>query len=363
MFLIDTKNKKATQLEKMKFSELNLTERNDLQEWIVNTPEMLGEDLLIIQKEFSGFENTNERLDLLALDKDRRLVIIENKLDDSGKDVVWQALKYASYCATLTESEIYEIYQRYTHEDARENIAEFYNEQDYENLRLNSNEGDQRIILVAANFRKEVTSTVLWLRNYHGVDIKCIKVTPYKDGDKLYLDTEQIIPIQDAGDYQVRIGNKKQTEAIKSMNETTRLTNYYHFHTQLLLRLGNTFDAYKNHEISTQKPWLPPVFKEKCICITHVVLRRASRVEIYIWGGQAQSKNIFNKLFAQKDAIEKSCGFSLDWQALPTKGASRICTHLDYGITDTEHWDDIIEFLAKMLTTMEHVFRPLLEKI
>ena len=35
-----------------------------------------------------------ERLDLLALDKDGKLVIIENKLDDTGREVVfWQAIK------------------------------------------------------------------------------------------------------------------------------------------------------------------------------------------------------------------------------------------------------------------------------
>lgn len=39
-----------------------------------------GEELLIIQKEFDGFDDTRERLDLLALDKDGNLVIIENKL-------------------------------------------------------------------------------------------------------------------------------------------------------------------------------------------------------------------------------------------------------------------------------------------
>ena len=49
-------------------------------------PGCLGEELLIIQKEFSGFDDTQERLDLLALDKDGRLVVIENKLDDSGRD-------------------------------------------------------------------------------------------------------------------------------------------------------------------------------------------------------------------------------------------------------------------------------------
>ena len=174
MFLIDTQNKKAVQLEKRTFSELKLSERHDLQEWIVDNPEILGEKLLIIQKEFNGFSDTNERLDLLALDKSGKLVVIENKLDDSGKDVVWQALKYVSYCSTLTKSQICKIFQDYIGtldgKNAEERIAEFYDEQDYESIRLNHIEGGQRIILVAANFRKEVTSTVLWLRNYHGVD-------------------------------------------------------------------------------------------------------------------------------------------------------------------------------------------------
>jgi len=38
---------------------------------------------LIIQKEFDGFNDTRERLDLLALDKEGNIVIIENKLDDT----------------------------------------------------------------------------------------------------------------------------------------------------------------------------------------------------------------------------------------------------------------------------------------
>lgn len=40
-------------------------------------------------------------------------MIIENKLDDSGRDVVWQAVKYASYCASLSKAQIVEIYQQY----------------------------------------------------------------------------------------------------------------------------------------------------------------------------------------------------------------------------------------------------------
>lgn len=93
MYLIDRKKNRILKLKQKSFSELKFRERDHLQEWIANDPSSLGEELLIIQKEFNGFNDTNERLDLLALDKLGNLVIIENKLDDSGKDVTWQVIK------------------------------------------------------------------------------------------------------------------------------------------------------------------------------------------------------------------------------------------------------------------------------
>jgi hypothetical protein len=107
---------------------------------------------LIIQKEFSGFDETNERLDLLALDKNGSLVVIENKLDDSGRDVTWQALKYASYCSNLTKENVIEIYQDYldrvdpgSRADKKLNDFLDYEENDI----LDSNKGvSQRIILI-----------------------------------------------------------------------------------------------------------------------------------------------------------------------------------------------------------------------
>lgn len=113
--------------------------------------------MLIIQKEFDGFSGTKERLDLLALDKDGNLVIIENKLDDSGRDVTWQALKYAYYCSSLSKKEIRVIFQDYltrcgSEETAEEMLCDFYGKE-YDEILLNKGTG-QRIILVAAKFRK-----------------------------------------------------------------------------------------------------------------------------------------------------------------------------------------------------------------
>ena len=101
MYIINTETNRIEDIPEKSFSELGFKERENLQEWLANNPASLGEELLIIQKEFDGFNDTKERLDLLALDKQGNLVIIENKLDDTGKDVTWQLLKYASYCSSL----------------------------------------------------------------------------------------------------------------------------------------------------------------------------------------------------------------------------------------------------------------------
>ncbi|MDD4476249.1 MAG: DUF4268 domain-containing protein [Eubacteriales bacterium] len=365
MFLIDTQNKKAVSLEKKSFSELKLSERYDLQEWIADNPRILGENLLIIQKEFDGFSDTNERLDLLALDESGKLVIIENKLDDSGKDVVWQALKYASYCATLTKNEISEVYQRYlVHGNAQDKISEFYDGQDFESIRLNPVEGDQRIILVAANFRKEVTSTVLWLRNYHSIDITCVKVTPYKDGEKLYLDVEQIIPIQDIGDYQIRLTAKKQEETISSKEEATRHKTRYRFWEKALPVMRVKTGIYNNVS-PTKDNWITGASGHSGVVFNPVIRMDGARAELYIDTGDEQRNiSIYEKLKSKENDIVSSFPGELIWQDLPGKRACRICVQYhEYGLNNEEHWDEIIVWLADNVAALMKAFKPLLDVV
>src|SRR5690606_8363900 len=87
MYVIDRTANRISKIQQKLFNDVGLREREHLQEWLAYAPMAFGEDLLIIQKEFDGFADTSERLDLLALDKQGNLVLIENKLDDSGRDV------------------------------------------------------------------------------------------------------------------------------------------------------------------------------------------------------------------------------------------------------------------------------------
>lgn len=363
MFLIDVDGRKAKTLAKMSFSAMNLTERYDLQEWIVNNPGILGERLLIIQKEFAGFSDTKERLDLLALDEKGNLVVIENKLDDSGKDVVWQALKYVSYCATLTKADIRDIYQSYLGESAQAELmlCEFYDQQDFEDLRLNPVDGDQRIILVSAFFRKEVTSTVLWLRD-HNVDITCIKVSLYRHEESLYLDTEQILPIKDAGDYQIKLSARRQEEMVTSVKESDRAKQTLRFWELALPELRRTTGTFTNVS-PTKDHWVTGYIGFGGIGLSCVVLRKSVRVELYIdMGDKEKNEKLFHHLQSHQEQIEGQFGAPLYWQELKDKRACRISQSDDrFGLDDENQWNHAIAFMSKRMAALQEVFTPYLK--
>ena len=85
MYKVNINDKTLTKLTPTNFTSQNLLERYDIQEWIEKTPDILGEDFLIVGKEL--LLPSGSRLDLLAIDKNARLAIIELKRDDSGKAV------------------------------------------------------------------------------------------------------------------------------------------------------------------------------------------------------------------------------------------------------------------------------------
>lgn len=210
MYKVDIKNKKLTKIPVASFKELNLKERFDIQEWIDSTPDILGEELLIISKEL--FLPSGKRLDLLAIDKQGCLVIIELKRDNSGNTVEWQAIKYASYCSSFSNEELYQNFAEYlssNNDDAQTKIEDFI---DCELDELNQK---QRIILVSKEFHSEVVSAVLWLREFE-IDIECIRLTPYFDSENnLFINPDIIIPLPEAKDY-IKKKESKQKEHKRS---------------------------------------------------------------------------------------------------------------------------------------------------
>lgn len=355
-------NKDENNLEAIKqitFKSAGLKERQHLQEWIAKNPESLGEELLIIQKEFAGFEDTKERLDLLALDKKGNLVVIENKLDDTGTEVVWQSLKYASYCSSLNTQGIKEIFQEYlskigSEENPQKLLENFFDNEDFEE-KLNIG-NTQRIIMVAGEFRKEVTSTVLWLLNY-GLKIQCFKITPYKLGEEYLLDFDQIIPIKEAEDYIIKVASKNREEIINQEELENRYSYRYSFWSQFLKEINKVNNLCAN--ISPSKDaWIGIGIGMSGVGINLVTTRNYARVEVYINRGEiSENKKIFDKFFSHKEQIEKDFGSPLIWERMNEKVTSRIKWQLDgVNVFDEKDYPKINQFLINGLERMKRAF-------
>lgn len=365
MFVLNKNENKLVKVEPKTFSELGFKEREHLQEWIESNPESLGEELLFIQKEFGEFDETKERRDLLAIDKQGNLVVIENKLDDSGRDVTWQVLKYASYCSSLSKLQIREIYQKYLNnkglqENAESNIVDFLGVEDWEEVTLNRT---QRIILVSGSFRKEVTSTVMWLLNRYGMKIECFKATPYLNDGEILVSIDKIIPVKEAEDYIVKMAEKIQEEQ-SSQNEIKQRHLIRKEFWQLLIQKYNAISKLYSNISPSKDAWISAGTGLSGVGFNFVVSQRYARVEVYMSRNNAdENKFIYDRLFARRGEIEKEIPF-IQWERLENRKASRIKVEkTEVSLYNREDWDEMIGFMVENMKKVEQVFKPLLPKI
>ncbi len=360
MFKVDLSGKSLVRLKRRRFGDLNLQERPHLQEWLARTPEALGEELLIIQKEFDGFADTRERLDLLALDKEGRLVVIENKLDDSGRDVVWQALKYVAYCSSLKKAEILDMYQRYLDRQpdrhtAEASLREFFDVEDLDGTVLNAG-NDQRLILVAANFRKEVTATVLWLIG-HGVRVQCFRALPYTLGEELLLDLQQIIPTPEASDYMIGMAAKESEERSVESTQKRRHELRQAFWSRTLDAL-NARGVSRYERISPSRDhWLASATGVSGCSYNLIFTKKEVRVELTLARSEkSENKWLFDQLEEDRQGIEQSFGAELQWLRKDDGKASRICHAEPFDGFDDENWPKMIDWLCHHFVQLELAF-------
>jgi hypothetical protein len=366
MYIIDKSKNRIEKIESTTFKQLGFKERENLQEWIANNPSCLNEELLIIQKEFDGFNDTYERLDLLALDKQGNLVIIENKLDDTGKDVTWQVLKYASYCATLNASQIITIFTQYlakigSTDNSEAALQDFLETEDFrEKLNLGNS---QRIMMIAGEFRKEVTSSVLWLLNY-GLRLQCFKATPFKLNEQLFLNMEQIIPIKEAEDFTISMANKSREEVDAQEKNKERHGIRLKFWSQFLKEINKVTSLYQNVS-PARDSWIGAGSGMSYIGYNSVATRNYIRIELYINSGEKEyNKKLFDFLHSKKDTIEAQFGEPLTWERLDDKVTARIKFELsDVSIFNEEHWGKMIAFMINVVPKFESSFKKPIQEL
>jgi len=209
-------------VEKTQFSSEGILERQHIQNALKKQIDVITPNTLIISEEFSEWSDSKRRIDLLGVDKEGNIVVMELKRTETGEHMDLQAIRYASMVSTLTFARAVEIFSKYLQAigselNAEDKLSSFVGD-NIENFA-----SDVRIILVSSDFSKELTTSVIWL-NERDLDIRCYRLIPHKFNDEILIDVQQIIPLPEAENYQVKVREQKEErrEARKVARDNTK---------------------------------------------------------------------------------------------------------------------------------------------
>jgi hypothetical protein len=275
-----------------------------------------------------------------------------------------QAIRYASMISAMTFERAVQIHGEFlarmgeSSEEARARMLAFLNwdEPDEENFAP-----DIRIILVSEDFGKELTTAVLWLRD-RDIDIRCVRLRPYQDGDTCLVDVQQIIPLPEAHEYQVQLRVKEQVGRKKRAERYDVRLKFW----EGLVALARS----RRTRHANIKPgfyhWLGASSGIRGLGFNYVIVQEYGIAELYIDRGEAEeNKRIFDQLHARKDEIEKKFGGALSWERLDTKRACRIKHTIEQGgyRSPEQQWPEIQAEMVDTMTRLESALKPALDSL
>jgi RecB family endonuclease NucS len=96
-------------LEETTFAANGVLERQDLQRLLRDAVEVISPGTLVVSEEFSSWEDSGRRIDLLGIDSGANLVVIELKRTEDGGHMDLQAIRYAAMVSTMTFRRIVDV--------------------------------------------------------------------------------------------------------------------------------------------------------------------------------------------------------------------------------------------------------------
>lgn len=197
MLKISRTEKKFCRLDTPTLTAASILERADLQEYIANSPEAffteLGEPLFILAKEVLPSDAVQDRIDLLAVDKQGRVAVIELKRGNDKLQML-QAIAYAGMVSKWTYEQV--LSRAGARADALTGFID---------VETNEINWSQRIVLVAEAYDFEVLAGAEWLYEQYDVNILCARVALAVDPatSAEYLVCNQIFPTKELADHAI----------------------------------------------------------------------------------------------------------------------------------------------------------------
>jgi hypothetical protein len=215
---IDRASKRLRSLDTPTLADVSITERYDLQEFIFHSPQdffkEIAEELFVIGKEIEPSKNVQDRIDLLAIDKEGSCVVIELKRG-THKLHMLQAVSYAAMVSQWQPDDFFQL----LNEDQQEALGDFL-EVDRDQINR-----QQRVILIAETYDYGLLVATEWLSEKYGVDIVCCRIAVATDPETRaeYLACSVVYPAPELTTAAMSRGRKRGTGNLKWADWDTAL--------------------------------------------------------------------------------------------------------------------------------------------
>jgi len=288
-------------LKKLKPREAWRHEALDFTPWLLENAHVLGEalgmELELFEAEHSvgGFS-----LDLIGEDlNSKEIVIIENQLAPSDHSHLGQILTYAGGTNAVN------------------------------------------VVWIAERFRLEHRAALDWLneRTDEGTRFFAVELSAVQIGDSLLAPLFSVVV--EPNDWQKTVRRSTQVPTL-SPNRELKQEFWQLFLDQLHLRFPN----WTNTRKSLPQNWMNLPAGVSAANYAVVITGSSVRVEIYFTSRDATINLAnFEKVFAQRAAIERVFGEPMDWDELPGRKACRISSSVPASINNRDDWGTHLNWL------------------
>ena len=174
--------------EERRLSSTKLDQEERLEDLIEKDPNLLGRDVLIFGRQIRTA--SGNFIDLLGIDANGDLHVIELKRNRTPRDVVAQALDYASWVRGLAYDDIKDIHDSYADEEAFE--AAFGDQ--FDTARPEEESGvpedinqNHTVTIVSSELDAATERIIEYLSEEYSVPINAVRFNYYEDGDREYI--------------------------------------------------------------------------------------------------------------------------------------------------------------------------------
>ncbi|RSZ61895.1 hypothetical protein EAH68_10425 [Corynebacterium hylobatis] len=237
--LLRVQGKSSAVCERTSMEEQKFGEASDLEEWIIEHPEVIDPAMMVVTTQFDRWASavgaSLERLDILGLSTSGELVVIELKRV-KDKTVHLQALTYAALVSSFTLDLLAQVHAAWYNKRIQP-VEKMIDAQAKEKLKgfvEAENDGEEelvfalpRIVLVAPDFPSPVLTTVQWLSEVApDVTIEChqyelFDLSSGNNESDVMVSFNRIFPVEDMERIRLRAQSPRVSVAKEQRSRQT----------------------------------------------------------------------------------------------------------------------------------------------